>query len=148
MIDNAKNKTIYNLQKFIDAHNQYYNIAKQELSNGKKQSHYMWFIFPQIKGLGFSPTSKYYAINNLEEAKQYMENDILKSHMEELLNILLNKNSNDAHEIFGSPDDLKLKSSLTLFKIANPNNPIFNQVLVKFFNGEEDFATLNLIKSI
>ncbi len=135
----------YDLQRYIDAHDKYYNIAKTELKNGKKQSHYMWFIFPQIQGLGFSKTSKYYAIKNIEEAKAYINNKILKAHMQELLQILLSLNTNDACNIFGEPDNTKLKSCLTLFKYAEPDNEIYSQLLDKFFDGQEDILTLKII---
>lgn len=135
----------YNVQRFIDAHNKYYGVAKQELSAGKKKSHYMWFIFPQIQGLGYSETAIYYAIENIDEAKAYLNNDLLKSHMEELINILLNLETSDAYDIFGEPDDKKFRSSLTLFKAADPENPIYAQALEKFFDGKEDSMTIAIL---
>ena len=135
----------YDLQRYIDAHDKYYDIAKAELKNGKKQSHYMWFIFPQIQGLGFSEISKYYAIKNIEEAKAYINNKILKAHMQKLLQILLSLDTNDACNIFGEQDNTKLKSCLTLFKYAEPDNEIYSKLLDKFFDGQEDILTLKII---
>lgn len=136
----------YDFQRFLDAQQCYYDTAKYELSQGKKESHYMWFMFPQIKFLGVSFKSVYYAINNIEEARQYLQNSILKSHMNELLDILLGLPCDDAHEIFGSPDDLKLKSSMTLFKIADPSNVRFDKILKKFYNGVMDEYTIQILE--
>ena len=136
----------YNLQRFIDAQQEYYEIAKSELSNGKKESHYMWFIFPQIQGLGHSPMAEYYAIADIDEARQYLQNSTLKSNMEELINILLNLESDNAEDIFGFPDDMKLKSSMTLFKLAEPNNERFNKILQKFYKGDLDEHTTQILE--
>jgi len=134
----------YNLERFIIAHQDWYDIAKEELSNGKKESDYMWFIFPQLKDLGLSDKAKYYGIKDINEAKAYLQNPILSYHMEELLNILFTLNYS-AYEIFGSPDDIKLKSCLTLFKRASPKNKIYCKVLNKLFNGCEDELTLQIL---
>lgn len=134
----------YNLERFIIAQQDWYDIAKEELSNGKKESDYMWFMFPQIKGLGISDKAKYYGIKDLNEAKAYLQNPILSYHLEELLNILLTLKVS-AYEIFGSPDDKKLKSCLTLFKLASPKNKIYEKVLNKLFNGFEDKLTLQIL---
>jgi len=136
----------YDFQRFIEAQQEYYEIAKRELSNGKKESHYMWFMFPQIKGLGDSYNSVYYAINNIDEARQYMQNPILKSRMNELLDILLNLPCDDASKILGYPDDIKLKSSITLFKMADPTNTRFEKVLQKFYNGNQDEQTIQILE--
>ena len=136
----------YDFQRFIEAQQEYYEIAKRELSNGKKEGHYMWFMFPQIKLLGVSFKSVYYAINNIEEARQYLQNPILKAHMNELLDILLDLPCDNVHEIFGTPDDLKLKSSMTLFKIADPSNVRFDKILQKFYNGNLDEYTIQILK--
>ena len=108
----------YNLQRFLDAQQYYYDIAKYELSQGKKEEHYMWFMFPQIKGLGHSYKATYYAIENIEEAQLYLQNPILKARMNELLDILIGLPCNNAYQIFGVPDNMKLQSSMTLFKAA------------------------------
>ncbi len=137
----------YDLQRFLDTHEEYYDIAKSELSNGKKQSHYMWFIFPQIKGLGVSKVAQYYALQDIEETRLYMQNEVLKTHMEELLNILLGLEKNDPYDIFGETDGMKFKSCLTLFKLANPDNDIFARALNKFYNGAEDCLTIDIISN-
>ena len=136
---------IYNLQRFIDAQKSDYAIAITEIKNGRKQSHWMWYIFPQIQGLGFSSTSRFYAIKDIQEAEAFLQNPILSSRLIEICNQLLELKTNDAHKIFGSPDDLKLKSSITLFSEMPGSNPIFQSVLDKFFNGKKDNKTLQII---
>lgn len=135
----------YNLQRFIDAQQEYYEIAKSELTAGEKQSHYMWFMFPQIKGLGHSPMAEYYAIADINEARLYLQNPILSEHMNNLLDILIDLPCDNAYQIFGTPDDIKLKSSMTLFKLTEPSNVRFDKILQKFFNGNEDKQTLQII---
>src|SRR5690606_6710064 len=113
------------------------------IRSGRKRSHWMWYIFPQIKGLGFSETSRYYAIQDLEEAKAYLNDPILGFRLREITAELLKLNESDAHKIFGSPDDLKLKSCMTLFAMVNaPEANDFKKVLDKFFNGRTDEITL------
>lgn len=136
----------YDLQRFLYAQQYYYDTAKRELSQGKKEEHYMWFMFPQIQGLGYSYNATYYAINNIDEARQYMQNSILREHMNELLDILLNLPCDNAYQIFGTPDDMKLKSSMTLFKLADPSNVRFDKILQKFFAGEQDEYTIQILK--
>jgi len=107
----------------------------------------MWYIFPQFKGLGFSETSKYYSIKDLDEAKRYLNHPILGERLKTITNELLALNENNANKVFGSPDDLKLKSSMTLFATINISEEnIFNAVLDKYFNGQTDNKTLTLIK--
>ncbi len=134
-----------NLQRFIDAQQRDYAIALREIKNGRKQSHWMWYIFPQVQGLGFSSTSKYYAIKDLNEATAYLKHDVLGTRLIEICNELLTLKINDAHKIFGSPDDMKLKSSMTLFAALQNTNPVFQSVLDKFFNGNKDSRTLEII---
>ena len=133
-----------NLERFIDAQERSYQIALSEIKNGKKQSHWMWYIFPQVQGLGFSETSKFYAIKNIDEAKEFLLHPVLGNRLVNLCNELLKLESDNANSIFGSPDDLKLKSSMTLFSSLNIN-PVFQMVLEKFFNGTGDNKTLELI---
>jgi uncharacterized protein (DUF1810 family) len=133
-----------NLERFIDAQERSYQIALSEIKNGKKQSHWMWYIFPQVQGLGFSDTSKFYAIKNIDEAKEFLLHPVLGNRLVNLCNELLKLESDNANSIFGSPDDLKLKSSMTLFSSLNIN-PVFQMVLDKFFNGTGDNKTLELI---
>lgn len=134
------------LNRFIDAHLRDYPSALSEIKNGRKQSHWMWYIFPQIQGLGVSEISSYYSIQNLEEAKAYMEEPLLRSHLLEICETLLEQECCDANKIFGFPDDMKLKSSMTLFTQACPEIDTFQKVLDKFFNGIKDQKTLDLLK--
>jgi uncharacterized protein (DUF1810 family) len=134
----------YNFERFIEAQGRIYQYVKEELATGKKQSHWMWFVFPQIKGLGFSPTAGYYAIQSLEEAKAYFQHPVLGKRMEECCRILLKLTDKTAEEIVGFPDVLKLKSSMTLFLVAT-GNPVFQQVLDKYYQGEKDGKTLEII---
>jgi len=135
------------LEKFITAHEHSYKQALDEITNGQKRSHWMWYIFPQIQGLGYSDISKYYAINNIDEAKQYMADETLKNHMLEICDALLTLDSNDAEKVLGYPDDLKLKSSMTLFAVSNPEYDIFDKILEKYFAGEKDKRTLEIVSA-
>lgn len=134
------------LDRFIRAQEYNYSDALKEIKNGQKISHWMWYVFPQIKGLGKSDTAKWYAIKDLQEAKDYLNNDILSNRLEQICKALLDLDCNDVYKIFGSLDDMKLKSSMTLFEIAAPENKIFKRVLDKYFNGERDQKTLKLLK--
>jgi uncharacterized protein (DUF1810 family) len=133
------------LNRFLDAQQKDYSIALSEIKNGRKRSHWMWYIFPQIYGLGFSETSKFYAIKNLNEADNFLKHPELGKRLIEICNELLHLKTNNAHEIFGSPDDLKLCSSMTLFSSLSDTNPVFQKVLDKFFNGKKDEKTLRLV---
>ena len=136
------------LQRFIDAQKDDYSIALIEIKLGKKRSHWMWYIFPQIQGLGFSEFSTWYAIKDLEEAETFLHHPLLGNRLLNICNELLAHKTNDAHAIFGSPDDVKLKSSMTLFAALNNAPPVFQSVLDKFFNGTKDDKTLQIIKGI
>lgn len=135
----------YDLQRFIDAHSMNFDNALREISNGKKITHWMWYIFPQIKGLGKSSIANYYAIESLDEAKAYLNNELLKGNTIKILNVLMELKTNNPTEIFGKPDDLKLRSSLTLFSLADPNEKIFQQVLEKYYDGIPDKKTENIL---
>jgi uncharacterized protein (DUF1810 family) len=137
--------SVNNLQRFLTAQEGVYDKALKEIKNGRKKSHWMWFIFPQIMGLGFSETSMFYAIKNLEEAAAYLKHPVLGSRLIEICNELLNLENDDAGNIFGSPDNLKLRSSLTLFSEIQNTDPVFNLVLNKFFDGVKDPKTLGLL---
>ena len=133
------------LDRFLEAKQNDYETALSEMKLGRKRSHWMWYIFPQIAGLGFSKMSRYYAITDLEEAKEYLEHPILGARLKEISQSLLDLDS-DAHAIFGSPDDLKLHSSMTVFAYMEPDdNSIFIKVLEKFFDGELDLNTMRII---
>lgn len=134
------------LNRFIKAQENSYEEALSEIKSGRKRSHWMWYIFPQFKGLGFSETSKYYSIKDLDEAKRYLNDPILGERLKIIANELLALNENNANKVFGSPDDLKLKSCMTLFAAINTSEEnIFNAVLDKYFNGQTDNKTLTLI---
>lgn len=141
-------KDKYNLERFIKAQDKCFNNVLQELRNKKKETHWMWYIFPQVIGLGRSEISQYYAIRSIDEAKEYMRNNILNKRMEEVCNILLSLDSNESEEIFGYVDSLKLKSSMTLFDEIFQEELIFKEVLSKYFNGEKDINTTAILKRI
>lgn len=134
-----------NVERFIDAQRTDYATALSEVKRGRKQSHWMWYIFPQIQGLGYSSISKRYAIQNLGEAGAYLQHPVLGSRLIEISTALLALESSDAYRIFGTPDDLKLKSSMTLFAAVPGADPIFEQVLQKFFRGTKDENTLRIL---
>lgn len=136
----------YDLTRFIVAHQRNYDTALAEIRNGRKMSHWMWYIFPQLRGLGRSSTSEYYGIHDLNEARLFLEDDYLGKNLKEISTALLQLKCNDARLIMGKPDDKKLKSSMTLFKSADPGENVFNLVLEKFFLGKPDFRTINLLK--
>ena len=138
--DNTLNR--FSAQQFI------YTQVLQELRNAKKTSHWMWFIFPQIEGLGHSSTAKYYSIKNIEEAKEYVAHPVLGKRLLECSNILLNINGRSADEIFGYPDNMKLRSSMTLFNYVAPDHKVFAGVLEKYFNDEPDQQTLAILQSL
>ena len=123
-------------------------IGAVKIENGKKCSHWMWFIFPQIDGLGLSSISKDYSIKNSQEAKDYLNHNILGKRLIEITNTLIKLENRSAKSIFGYPDYLKLKSSMTLFKIISSNNDIFSGVLVKYFNGEVCEYTKNQLLQV
>ena len=135
-----------NLERFHKAQENCYSAALAEIKNGRKYSCCMWYVFPQLSGLGQSPTARFYGISDLEEAREYLKDEILGSRLIEISNALLALTSNDAYEIFSFPDDLKLKSSMTLFALADPNLDIFQKVLDKFFGGERDENTIRLLE--
>ena len=135
-----------NLNRFIEAQAQRYQAALSEISNGRKKTHWMWYIFPQVKGLGFSQTSRYYAIEDMNEAAEFLKHPVLGVRLINISKELLKLESNNATSIFGSPDDLKLKSSMTLFSCVPGSDPVFQLVLDKFFDGAKDENTLRIIK--
>lgn len=130
------------LQRFIDAQASGYATALSEIKSGRKRSHWMWFIFPQIQGLGSSETAHYYAIKDMEEATAFLRHPVLGNRLLEICRALYNLPSNNASEIFGYPDDIKLKSSLTLFTSVPCADPVFQQLLQKYFGGKKDESTL------
>ena len=135
----------YNLERFIEAQEGIYKTAVSELKNGHKTSHWMWYIFPQIKGLGFSSMSMQYSISSLREAEEYLDHPILVSRIRECTRIVLDINDYSAKQIFGSIDEIKFRSSMTLFNYVQNNENIFELALVKYFNGIQDNRTLELL---
>lgn len=136
------------LNRFLEAQQNNYPQVLKELRNAQKKSHWMWFIFPQIEGLGNSSTAKYYSIKTIEEAKEYIAHPILGKRLLECANILLNIENKSADEIFGYPDNMKLKSCMTLFNFVAPEYKLFADVLEKYFAGTQDEKTLSILQKI
>lgn len=135
----------HNLERFIAAQKAVYQTALQELKEGMKKGHWMWYIFPQIQGLGFTETSKFYAIKDMQEASAYLAHRVLGPRLILVANTLLGLEVKNAHKIFGSPDDVKLRSSMTLFSLVPGADPVFEAVLQKYFEGLKDNKTLKIL---
>jgi uncharacterized protein (DUF1810 family) len=133
----------YDLQRFVDAQDRVYDDVRAELGGGRKQTHWMWFIFPQIAGLGHSPMARRYAISSLREAGAYLEHPILGPRLRECTRLVTRVEGRSAREILGQPDDMKFRSCLTLFACAAPGEQAFRDALEKYFDGEEDPLTLS-----
>ena len=136
---------MYELDRFIKAQNRDYDTALNEIKEGYKRSHRMWYIFPQIIGLGRSEIAVYYSIADREEAECYMQNDLLRGHLLEISEALLQVESDDATRVMGFPDDMKLQSCMTLFAAVASEYDVFQKVLDKFFHGEMDKRTLEIL---
>lgn len=136
----------YDLERFIAAQKRDYAIAFREIKSGYKRSHWMWYIFPQIAGLGHSPISKKYAIVDLGEAKAYIRNTYLRNNLLEISRALLECGNDDIEDIMGFPDNIKLCSSMTLFEMVAPEIEVFGMVLDKFYGGNRDKRTIELLK--
>lgn len=134
----------FNLARFVEAQDPVYGRVVQELRSGRKQTHWMWFVFPQIAGLGRSAMAQRYAIASLEEARAYLSHPLLGGRLRECTGLVLDIEGRDAHDIFGSPDDLKFRSCMTLFAEAADDARPFRAAIRKYF-GEPDEATLNLL---
>ncbi len=135
------------LQRFLDAQHAVYAQALAELRAGRKRTHWMWFVFPQVAGLGLSATAAHYAIADLAEARAYLAHPLLGPRLEECARALLDVTGRTAHEILGSPDDLKLRSSMTLFAQVAGADSVFRRVLERYYGGEADARTLELLAS-
>ncbi len=134
----------YNLQRFIDAQASCFAQVRSELSAGKKRSHWMWFVFPQLQGLGSSPMAQHYAISGIEEAKAYLAHPLLGGRLRDCTSLVNAVSGRTVEDIFGYPDDLKFGSSVTLFAQASgPQNQVFQEALKKYFNGLPDKATMD-----
>ena len=138
----------FNLDRFIKEQQQTYSVAYAELSQGRKRTHWMWWIFPQIAGLGMTSTSHFYSIKSLDEAKAFLNHPYLGKNIRELSNVLLMLDIDDASVVMGYPDDLKLCSSMTLFAEAAPEEDLFQKVLNKFYDGKKDERTLDILNSL
>jgi uncharacterized protein (DUF1810 family) len=134
----------FDLQRFVDAQSAVYRQVCAELVAGRKMSHWMWFVFPQLKGLGRSATAQHYGIGSQAEAQVYWAHPILGARLKQCTALVLAVDGRSAHEIFGSPDDLKFHSCMTLFAHAT-SEPLFARALAKFFEGRPDAATLDLL---
>ena len=133
------------LDRFLDAQRGDYAAALAEVRRGRKTSHWMWYIFPQIAGLGQSSTARYYSIRDLEEAREYYAHPVLGQRLREISGALLALRGIDPVAVFGGIDSMKLKSSMTLFAAAAPDDPVFQQVLDKYYGGEQDALTLRIL---
>ncbi len=134
-----------NLDRFVQAQNDVYDNVLAELRSGRKRSHWMWFIFPQFEGLGSSPISRMYSIKSLAEARAYLAHPVLGPRLIECAETVLAVEGRSAHEIFGSPDDMKLKSCATLFaRVSSPGSP-FHRILDRYYSGVQDAGTLELL---
>ena len=139
------------LEKFIDAQDNGYSFgetyvtALAEMKHGHKDTHWMWYVFPQIQGLGLSGTTAYFSIKDLDEAKDYYNHPVLGQRLIEITSVLLDIESSDPVQVFGIPDAFKLRSCMTLFKYAAPENDLFQRVLEKFCQGEVDYKTLEIL---
>ncbi len=135
----------FDLKRFLQAQEDDYRIALSEIRSGRKRSHWMWYIFPQVEGLGFSTTSRWFSIKSVAEAKAYLNHPLLGQRLTECVEAVLGVEGRSAHEIFGSPDDMKLRSCATLFAYVSPGGSVFDRLLEKYFKGERDSKTLRLL---
>lgn len=133
----------FDLERFVKAQGPVYERVLSELTAGRKTSHWMWFVFPQIAGLGMSAMSQRYAIRSLEEARAYLTHPVLGARLRACVRVLIGLPGRSAHAVFGSPDDIKLRSSLTLFAEAAPEEALFRDALAQYFGGEPDPETLS-----
>jgi uncharacterized protein (DUF1810 family) len=132
----------FDLQRFVDAQDPVYDTVLAELRSGAKRSHWIWFVFPQLRGLGRSPTAAHYGIASLDEARAYLAHDVLGPRLAECTRLVLAIDGRSVDDIFGWPDNLKVRSSMTLFAHATDDNADFGGVLDKFYGGEQDPATV------
>jgi uncharacterized protein (DUF1810 family) len=135
----------FDLQRFVDAQRADYDRALREIRNGRKQSHWMWYVFPQFAGLGMSPTSQRYAIGSLAEASAYLAHPVLGPRLLECADVVLALRDRSALEVFGAPDDMKLRSSATLFAAVSPAGSAFHRIVEQYFGGDLDDRTRALI---
>lgn len=137
------------LIRFLDAQDQIYQQVVAELANGRKETHWMWFIFPQLVGLGRSAMAQHYAIRDLDQARRYLGDSILGPRLRQVVKLMIGQKGRSAFEILGSPDDMKFRSCLTLFREAaseNPDRTLFTKALDQFYRGQPDGRTLELLR--
>ena len=135
----------YNLDRFLKAQELMYPWALREIKNGRKQTHWMWFIFPQLKALGHSHTALYYGIEDLDEAKQYLAHPVLGTRLKEISEALLSLETNDPYKVMGGIDSLKLCSSMTLFAEIEGYDSVFGKIIDKYYNGNKDMNTIRIL---
>ena len=135
----------FNLGRFVQAQSGDYGKALSEITSGRKQSHWMWYVFPQFDGLGFSQTSRMYSIKSIAEAEAYLAHPILGRRLVECAEAALGVGGRSVEDVFGSPDDMKLRSCATLFASISPEGSVFHRIIDRFFGGEHDARTLRLL---
>lgn len=145
IVDSEEDALNFDLARFVDAQASVYDTALAELKNGRKRSHWMWYIFPQFAGLGYSETSRHYAVQSLEEAHAYLQHPLLGSRLRECAAAVLAVENKSARDIFDRPDDAKLHSSMTLFAQVSEPEGVFYSVLTKYFGGQPDDQTRRLL---
>ena len=136
---------VYDLQRFVDAQDRVYSRVVAELRAGRKTSHWMWFVFPQVAGLGFSPMAQKYAIRSLDEARAYLAHPVLGARLRECTQLLLDLKDRDISDILGYPDDLKFRSSMTLFAAVDGAPQLFHAALGQYFDGKPDTRTVEIL---
>jgi uncharacterized protein (DUF1810 family) len=135
----------FNLNRFLQAQENDYERALSEIRSGQKRTHWMWYIFPQLEGLAFSSTAKHYSIKSIPEARAYLNHPVLGPRLLECSEAVVQIKGRSANEIFGSPDDLKLRSCATLFEYVSPSGSVFKQLIEEYYGGERDHKTLALL---
>lgn len=143
--ERKEQKEMSDLQRFREAHKRDFAAALSEIQGGRKRSHWMWYIFPQIRGLGSSSTAAYYAVQSLEEARDFLKDPELGTNLRTISRALLELDTDDPHLVFGSPDDLKLLSCMTLFEIVEGSGGVFTQVIEKYYKGRRDGRTKKIL---
>jgi uncharacterized protein (DUF1810 family) len=137
----------FDLQRFVEAQSGVYDTALAELRAGRKESHWIWFVFPQLRGLGRSPMAERYGISSLDEARAYLDHDVLGPRLRECAQRVARNGRGSARDLFGWPDDMKVRSSMTLFARATDDNTVFRDVLEKYYGGEEDPLTVERLSA-
>lgn len=143
----SDNKEAYSLSRFLEAQDWMYQTALNEIKAGKKRSHWMWYVFPQLRGLGSSIMSCKYAIDGIEEARAYLEHPVLSARLKEISSELLKLDIKDPEQIFGHIDSVKLRAFMTLFAYISENGSVFHRVLEQYYNGHMDDLTLKMINA-